>query len=255
MMFPSVRRFLQNLTSELIDKIIQPATLLWAPAVFLILGLSLALAYFLIIGIEGGMFAREFCFTLQCVDDARKAFSPVYDIVSSLFAGLVAIVTVLAAFTAVNTYQLSVKSNVLGNHIAHFDMFRSYVEGELPKLPRLDKKTVDVFKLFGFIFPQSRDGDFFPCDEYAEFVDEIGGVIRHSADKYSGKNSEVFYSFKEHQARVRTLMAKCGIELAIKPSQTDFFKMEREVYELLRRVNQCFCAARKLSDIPTPSYS
>jgi len=252
---PPQTKILQKFTSDLIEKIIQPATLLWVPFSFLIFGLLVAGGCFIFIGLKGGMFDREICFSVECVHEAKKAFGPVYDVLASSLTGVVAIVTVLAAFTAVNTYQLSVKSNILGNHIAHFDMFRSYIEGELPKLPRLDKKSIDVYKFFGFIFPESRDGNFVPCDAYAQFIEEIGGVIRISGEKYSGKNTEVFYSFKEHQNRVRFLIAKCGIDLAIKPSQTDFFKVEREVYELLRRVNECFCVAKKLSAIPTPSYS
>lgn len=246
---------LKKISSYCIEKILQPETLFWVPLCALLFFLFLAIAYFYLICTGSALFSYELCFEPICIDNFRKAFFPVYNLLSTSLAFVAGLVAVLAAFTAVHTYQLSVKSNVLANHIAHFDMFREYLDGELNKLPRIDKKSVDVLKLFVFIFPRSREGEFTPSDNYVAFIDKIGYLIELTEGKYSGENSEVFYSFKEHQARVRVLLAECGIDVALKPNQTDFFRVEKEVYELLGKINECFCASRRIKSIPKPKYS
>ncbi|MCX5471619.1 retron Ec48 family effector membrane protein [Alcaligenes sp. A-TC2] len=240
---------------QCIDLLVRPRTLFVVPFLVFALFFSLALAYFALIGFGSGIFYQKICFSTACIDEFKGTFSPVYDFISAFAPVVVALVTILAAFAAVHTYHLSVKNNILANHIAHFDMFSDYLSGELEKLPRIDKKSIDGFRFFVFIFPDSREGNFSPSTAYIDFIDRLIDSIKLTEGKYSGKESEVFYSFKEHQNRVRQLVAECGIELALKPNKTDFFKMEKEVYDLLQRVNECFCVNQNMKAIPKPSYS
>ncbi|GEM_PF-1795214 len=240
---------------QFIDLLVRPRTLFIAPFFVFFLSFLLAIVYFVLIGLGSGVFYQKLCFSMACLDEFKDTFSPVYDFISTSIALVVSLVTILAAFTAVHTYQLSVKNNILANHIAHFDMFSDYLSVELGKLPRIDKKSIDGFRFFVFIFPNSREGDFSPSSAYIDFIDRLIDSIEMTGKKYSGEESEVFYSFKEHQRRVQQLVAECGIDLALKPNKTDFFKMEKEVYDLLQRINECFCTGRHIKCIPNPSYS
>lgn len=249
------RKIHEKISSSAILKIIKPSTLFWVPTVIALLSIFLAILYFLSIGFVDEIFYREVCFSPSCLKNFKDFFLPVYDLLAASLAWVVASVTVLAAFTAVQTYQLSVHNNILANHIAHFDMFRNYLEGEINKLPRIDRKSVDIFKFFSLIFPNSRKGEFVPSNRYKEFVKSVNNSILIAEQKYSGEKSEVFFSFKEHQGRVRQLLADCGIDIAIKPSETDFYRVEKDVYQLLNGVNECFCASHGVDSIRPPQYS
>lgn len=237
------------------QKIMAPTVLFWCPFIVFLLGAGIAFFLAIYIFLAEGLIYQNFCLRSDCIESFQRLFAPVYGIGVLTSSLIIAIVTVLAAFTAVHTYQVSVKNSALANHIAHFNLFREYLTGEIAKLPRIDKKSVDIFKLFVFIFPRSRDGDLEPSSKYLDFLNDLKVFVHDTEEKYSGDRSGIFYSFKNHQGLLRRKLDLIGIRIDLKPNKTDFFLMEHDVYELIRRINECFCPSEMISAIPTPKYS
>lgn len=241
--------------SVFFEKFTKIGMLLWIPLFVLTIAILISIWFFIAIGIEKGLFNEQICYSYSCIRKFIIGYMPVYSFMSDILKFIAGLIAILVAFTAVKTYQLSVKNNVLSNHIAHFDMFKSYLNEELDKLPRIDKRSIDVFRFFVFIFPASAKGDFIPSDQYVQFINKINQIIKNLENKYSSEKSAVFNPFKDHQSELKEVLMQCGLDIALKPNQTDFFRVEFDVYELLRKVNECFCSAREIPLISYPKYS
>ena len=122
---------IDGFAEKLTIKITHPNTLFWYPFIIAAIGLMLAFLYALSIFITEQLFFKNVCFRPECIEYFKDTFLPVYQVIGAIFTFIIGVVTVLVAFTAVHTYQISVKNTALANHIAHFNLFRDYLIEEV----------------------------------------------------------------------------------------------------------------------------
>lgn len=195
--------------------------------------------FFIYYGYSGGGFDHPFCLREECIDYFRKIYRMPLGYLIYFSKFIASVVSVFAIFVALYTYSESVKSNHLSTHLAHYKNFQEYTFYLMESLPTITKEFVDVYFLYNYIFPKSKEGKYQASDPYITFVQDLNNIIDTYGDQRSGE-TDVIQPFNEHQKKLRELLNKLNIYLPLKPNQSDFHKVEFDLYELLKKINQAF---------------
>lgn len=188
---------------------------------------------------DQGLFNSSLCLNNECVGFFLKSINSAIDIANATLKLLVSVATVGGIIVALLSYLNNSNTSALSNHIAHFSIFHSYINGEIEKLSMISPSSVDVLSLYNCIFDKSRTGKTDISKNYIEFVEKLNKEISTSNDKSSNPKVGSF-RYKEHQCRIILILKDTGITMNYLP-RNDFFEAEGQVFSLIERVNQSFC--------------
>ncbi|WP_100638356.1 retron Ec48 family effector membrane protein [Marinobacter salexigens] len=186
---------------------------------------------------------EDFCLASQCVLNFEKTFSGTIKIMQFGAAVAWIFVFVSGVYIALKNYLTSVRSTALSGHISHLSMFKEYLEGEVVKFGMLKLKEIDVYKWYGFAFPNSSKGDISVSKKYLYAVSEILSVIEET--NLSIKSPKGGYGYRKHQDRVKRALAPFGIDMPYLP-KNNFNDVEIQIFNLIDSVNHTFT---DLSDV------
>jgi hypothetical protein len=188
----------------------------------------------------GDLYKLDFCFKNECINYFAEQTSSLYSITSNYLALLTFIVTSGGIYIAIKTYINTANTNALNCHISHYNIFSEYINSEIKKLDMIKISSLDVFKWYNAIFPNSRSGSMNVSTNYKETINCINNAIKQSNDEYS-QPSHSGFSYKSHQTRMIEVMEKLNIKLQRFP-RNDFYLIEKEVIDLIDAVNKAFCS-------------
>lgn len=189
----------------------------------------------------------DFCLSDRCVDLWIKKNHSALSILSRAGTITVGVFTLWGIAIALLSYQNSVYSSGISNHLAHISLFSSYVEGEVDRKSRLSASSFEPLKWYNMIYPYSSEGRFSPSEEYVGFISSVNESIERSNGLYSGLKSKANsdYRYKIHQAEMIAHLDVLGIYLEHLP-RVDFNEVETQVFELIDSVNKSFCKSKKV---------
>lgn len=217
------------------------------------LGMLFAAGAFLFISLTHGYFFKPLCFSYECVSGYFSSLGPVFSILSATLGVAVSIATLLGIFIALLSYLNASDTAALSNHIAHLKIFMDYVESEIRRFDRLSIENFDTLLLYGTIFDQSRSGKMAASDQYKRLINELNGIIDES-NNVVPTGVRGGFNYTQHQNKVKALLATAGIDVKPAP-RNDYFAMEGQLFLLLQRVSQSFCAPNEIPVIIAREYS
>ncbi|UJB18504.1 MULTISPECIES: retron Ec48 family effector membrane protein [Lysobacter] len=221
-------------------------------AVVAFIGCAFAIVIFLVTGFYDSAFDRALCLKNSCIEEASKIYSQVIAIIGSTVSLLAAIATIGGILLALLSYLNSVSVSALGNHISHFTVFQAYLMAEISKRQLVSPRSIDIYKWYRTIFDKSRLGITTVSEQYIACVENVAGEIKKS-NGYSRDAKGGSFRYVDHQERMIKALVLIGIQLERNP-RTDFFQVEREVFELIGSVNAAFCYAGEAGDLPDIKY-
>lgn len=217
-----------------------------------VLGLGLALVVLYYSSREGNFFRMDFCFTKGCVDVYLTQNATSLTIAKATFDLGVAIATIGGIFVALLSYINSSGSAALANHIEHLKVFCEYIDAEVGKKDRLSAQLIDSLLLYGFIFNQSRSGRTSVSGDFKGLISGLNLIIQDS-NSICKVGATGGFDYKKHQQRVRDQLAPAGIQIYMAP-RNDYFEMEKQLFSLIQRIGQSFCAPGALPDLIPREY-
>jgi hypothetical protein len=220
-------------------------------SIILFIGIVLGVLSFLYTIFSSNMQVTNFCFTSDCIKNFSKKIEGVITIFSLTAWLLTSIATVGAVLiallsyktgvdsykTGLDTYKTSVDNSNLTNHIAHLNMFRDFINGEMAKRNHIHQEKVNIYKWYNIIFPQSRDGLVIVSDAYYTHVGNIKEVIERSNGQKT--NITEWFDYKKHQEAIIEATSVLGLKVSRGPKNI-FFEVECQVFELIDCVNITF---------------
>lgn len=198
------------------------------------------------------LFSKELCFSKVCVDYYFKTVDTAFLIAKSTLEVCVSVATVGGIFVALVSYFNTSGNAALTNHIEHLKVFSEYLESEIKKRDRLSSNLIDTLLLYGMIFNQSHSGKTSVSVEYRDFIVDLNKIISESNGRCASTTARGF-SYVAHQKEVRDHLAKAGVTVYLAP-RNDYFEMESQLFSLLHRVSQSFCAPGILPHIERSEY-
>lgn len=149
------------------------------------------------------------------------------------------IATTLGIIIALGSYVTSSRTAKITNHIENLNLFSGYVMMEVSKLDRISPVSVDYIFWYNLIFPNSITGDLHGAsDAYIESIQSIDIAIKDSNRNYSTAPKN--FNSNAHQAKMSSAFLKIGIS-SDKLSRVDYILLERELLDLINKVNMSFC--------------
>lgn len=233
----------------------QPASLLSLGILLLLIalfGLGLSAAVLISSSIKENLFSLQICFQKQCVKDYLDAIDQALLIAKATLDLSVAIATVGGIFVALLSYFNSAGTAALANHIEHLKVFCEYLDAEIKKRDRISSELIDYLLLYGFIFNQSRSGKTSVSDDYKILIGGLNKIIENS-NTICKKGSSMGFDYRKHQEKIRDHLAPVGITLFIAP-RNDYFETEGQLFSLLHRIGQSFCAPGTVPAIISRDY-
>jgi hypothetical protein len=232
------------------------------PAGLVALGIILSLVFFVgfaLAGttlvrttIAGDLWGQPICFKNDCIEHYFATVSQSFAIAKATIDVGVAIATIGGIFVALLSYINTSGNAALTNHIEHLKIFSEYLDSEIKKRDRLSSHLIDTLLLYGKIFSQSRSGKTTVSLEYYEFIANLNKLIQESNDRCVVGTPGGF-SYRDHQKRIQAHVAKVGIKTYFAP-RNDYFEMEGQLFSLLHRLSQSFCAPGSLPNILDRRY-
>jgi hypothetical protein len=233
----------------------QPVSLLGLGVLLLLIaliGLGLSIAVLVSSSLQENLFSFQFCLQKQCVKDYLEAIDQALVIAKATFDLCVAIATVGGIFVALLSYFNSAGTAALANHIEHLKVFCEYLDSEIKKRDRISGELIDYLLLYGFIFNQSRSGKTSVSDEYKILINGLNKIIENS-NAMCKKGASMGFDYRRHQEKIRDHLAPVGITLFIAP-RNDYFETEGQLFSLLHRLGQSFCAPGSVPEIISRDY-
>lgn len=149
------------------------------------------------------------------------------------------IATTLGIIIALGSYITSSRTAKITNHIENLNLFSGYVMTEVNKLDRISPVSIDYIFWYNLIFPSSIAGDLHKAsDAYIESIKSISLVIENSNKDYSMAPKN--FNANAHQAKMSAAFLRIGIS-SDKLSRIDYILLERELLDLINKVNMSFC--------------
>lgn len=220
-------------------------------AIFLSGMILAALIFFLTI-ICAQMYTRPWCWSNDCIKSFFGETDQSFLIAKSTIDLCVAAATVGGIFVALLSYITSSKNGALTNHIEHLKVFCDYLASEINKRDRLTPELIDSLVLYEFIFDQSRSGRTTVSKSFIEFVKTTNTIIEESNSKCQ-KGVVGGFSYNEHQKKMKQHFAEAGVTLYMAP-RNDYFETEGQLFSLLDRISQSFCAPNTVPKLTLRSY-
>lgn len=192
------------------------------------------------------IYSHKICLHKECILFLLDTFEVPIRFLYSSGKFLTFIVSVFGVFIAVHTYKENTKSNLLSTHLAHYNNFHNYVVHVIDSFPTLNNDIVDVHFLYNYIFPKSISGDYAVSTKYKSFIRKINNQITKYNDQRNAR-VEVIQPFRELQKETVNLFKEINVNLPFKPNQSDFHKIESDLYNLFSSINRSFISDDKLN--------
>ncbi|MBV7417327.1 retron Ec48 family effector membrane protein [Comamonas sp. CMM03] len=216
------------------------------------IGIGFSLLVLVSTSLEEKLFSKDFCFTGECVSYYFESIDESLIVAKATLDVGVAIATIGGIFVALLSYINSSGSAALANHIEHLKVFREYIDAEIERKDRLSKQLIDSLLLYGFIFDQSRSGKTSVSAEFRGLIVGLNSVIQDS-NNVCKIGATGGFDYKKHQQRIRDQLSPAGIQVYLAP-RNDYFEMERQLFLLIQRISQSFCAPGSLPDLLAREY-
>ncbi|PNH93294.1 retron Ec48 family effector membrane protein [Vibrio diazotrophicus] len=218
---------------------------------FIILTL-ISIASIIYTGLEEKYFSLRLCLNNDCINRAGIYYSSIINLFISSTQILAAIATALGIVVAALTFKNTSDTNALSSHISHFQVFSSYLSLEIDKRERIKISSINMFDWYNLIFKNSISGSVVVSNEYIKTLQDINIEITTTNDNAT-KASQGPFRHHEHQARMKKVFAKLGIEIEHYP-KNDYWLIENEIITLIDSINQAFCQKPKLATLTEREY-
>ncbi|MEB8015678.1 retron Ec48 family effector membrane protein [Raoultella ornithinolytica] len=183
------------------------------------------------------LYNLELCIQSKCIDYLSDKITGVIKLAQFL-GWLITLVTAIGgAIIALNTYVSGVGNSNITNHIAHFTMFRDYVNSEIKKRSKISPDTIDVHLWYNIIFPASKTGSLVYSPIYLEYLKDVKEIIDDANFHISDLTGK--YKYQTHQRRMKDSLARFGIHVNNGPKNI-FIEIEFEIFGLIDSVNTTF---------------
>lgn len=218
----------------------------------LILGLMLSLFIFVFTFFHEKLNEKEFCLHNSCIEAWAKYNSSAFDVLGITGGLITGLVTIGGILVAIASYQNSVKTSDLTNHLSHMTIFINYVNSEVDKRSRLAKQEIDTLKWYNQIYMHAEVGKFDISDNYRDFMQSVESQILESNRLYLSSGPDT-YLYKNHQTKVLEKMKAIGITMHRLP-RLDFHEAEEQVLDLISTINRSFCRNAELISFTNRAY-
>ncbi|MCA6971720.1 MULTISPECIES: retron Ec48 family effector membrane protein [Pectobacterium] len=179
----------------------------------------------------------NFCLQSQCIDFFAAKITGVVAL-AQFFGWLITLIAALGgAIIALRTYVTGIGNSNITNHIAHFSMFRDFVNSEINKRKKISPDTIDIHLWYSVIFPGSKMGDLSCSQKYKTYTNEIKDVIEDANFHISTLTGK--YKYQAHQRKMIDSLNNIGITINNGPKNI-FIDMEYAVFSLVDSVNSTF---------------
>lgn len=202
--------------------------------------------------VGSGILSEQICFSEKCIKNASDVWQYPFYVLCATLNLLVSIATIGGIFVALLGYLHTTAATAFGNHISQLEVFQKYLESEISKRSRVSPRSVDIYRWYNLIFPDSDTGTLNVSLGYEGIVESLTSVIENgnSQSKSAVKGSFRFVSHQENMIKALSLF---GIKLDRQP-RVEFFEIEDEILSLIRAVNFAFCGKSSRCIIPDRNY-
>lgn len=186
------------------------------------------------------------CITEECAGVIASNFPNILSLLNTVTALALSAFAVLGILIAAKSYQLSVSSSLINNHINNFNLFSDFVHKYVEANSYLAIKNIDVYLLYESIHPQSRDGEFKDYQEYYAYIDRVRKYLIKVSNSYASNNKSklVTFDYGKHQEKVILFFREIGIKLE-KQHKNDFYLIEEELFIFIDSVSLAFTSIKK----------
>ncbi|EGZ6858175.1 retron Ec48 family effector membrane protein [Cronobacter sakazakii] len=187
--------------------------------------------------ISQDMYKLDLCIQSKCIDHFSEKIKGVIALAQAFGWFIALVATIGGVIVALRTYRSGIDNSNITNHIAHFSMFRDFVNTEIAKRKKIYPDTIDVYAWYNVIFPRSKKGDLNYSAEYLTFLNGIKSVIEEANYNISSLNGN--YKYQTHQRKIIDATSKIGMKINNGPKNL-FVEIECEVLSLIDSVNRTF---------------
>lgn len=231
----------------------KPILLLYALGTIAFLGYGLCL-----LAIIGSIFSSDLperagCFRPECFDELFKVLEPAFKIGKTASDLLITVATVGGIVVALLSYFSAVSNSALANHISHFSTFQSYMNNEISKRSRIHASSIDIFKWYNSIFPESKSGSMGVAAGYKDFIKRLNIRVDESNQLANTATGESF-RYKPHQVAIRNHLEIIGVALSLQP-RIEYYEIEDQIMSLIGCVNNAFCLDSQVPELLARRYA
>jgi len=231
----------------------KPIFLLYVLGMIAFLGYGLCLLAIISSFLTSGLFERTACFTSECFKEVFTVLEPALSIGKVASDLLITVATVGGIVVALLSYFSAVSNSALANHISHFSTFQSYMNNEIAKRGRLHASSIDVFKWYNTIFPESKSGAMNVSVGYKDFVEGLNFRVNESNQLANTATGESF-RYKPHQVAIKGHLELIGINFSLQP-RIEYYEIEDQIMSLIGCVNNAFCLNSHVAALLVRKYT
>ncbi|MGV8000979.1 retron Ec48 family effector membrane protein [Photorhabdus temperata subsp. temperata] len=179
----------------------------------------------------------DFCLQSKCIDFFATKITGVVAL-AQFFGWLITLIAALGgAIIALRTYVTGIGNSNITNHIAHFSMFRDFVNSEINKRKKISPDTIDIHMWYSVIFPESKSGKLMCSQTYISYLNEIKSVVDDANFHISTLTGK--YKYQTHQRKMIASLVNIGIAIN-NGLKNIFIDMEYEIFSLIDSINGTF---------------
>ncbi|MGM8850236.1 retron Ec48 family effector membrane protein [Salinicola halophyticus] len=204
-----------------------------------VVGLISALTIFFCTGFNENAFEKSICFSNDCIVEFSRTFQSALIVLKGSGAIIIGVLT-LGSFRVASKSYLSNKNAYNANsHIAHLNVFMSYLNNEVAKKDKLNITTFDPLKWYNSIYPHSKHGKLEASNDYLSKLKSLQEELDKSSNYFSQPSPKIF-QHNDHQDRIMAALAPIGIKLNRLPP-LDFYSVEDQAFSVIDNINHSFC--------------
>jgi len=231
----------------------KPLLLLYALGAIAVVGYGLCLLAIVVSFLSSDLPERTSCFRSECFEELFTVLAPAFTIGKAASDLLITVATVGGIVVALLSYFSAVSNSALANHISHFSTFQSYINNEIAKRGRIHASSIDVFKWYNSVFPESKSGVMMVAAGYKDFVQKMNLRVDESNQLANTATGESF-RYKPHQVAIRDHLEIIGITLSLQP-RIEYYEIEDQIMSLIGCVNNAFCLNSHIPALSVRRYA
>lgn len=193
----------------------------------------------------------EFCVTSECFKTFYGLIQAQVEFVKAGAAVVSFCVVAAGLYLALRTYLSTSQVGMLGNAISHITFYERFVTSEIARRGRMSSRHVDVFAIYGLMFPASHSSQRFASDAFVQSVLRVYGVVSESSSRYDSRKS--VFKFDDHRRRLISALEEMHIWLEPIP-RVDFLEVEDEVLDFLSMLCRVFSPPGSEVNLPVRTY-
>jgi hypothetical protein len=182
------------------------------------------------------------CITEKCVGVIASHFPNILSFLNTVTTLALSSFAVIGILIAAKSYQLSVSSSLINNHINNFNLFSDFVHKYVGSNSFLTIKNIDIYLLYDCIHPQSRDGEFKDYQEYFAYINRVRKYLIKVSN--SSRAQTIPFNYGKHQEKVILFFKEIGIRLE-KQHKNDFYLIEEELFIFIDSISLAFTNINK----------